>query len=216
MSNMMNDKRLFSPPEVIREYRKLYVIAVEGDQAESSYFQYLGNDLDTTVTEIKIIPPKSKSAPQHVLKKIQDYLDNPSPDGTFECWIVIDRDYWKVETLDSVVKACQEQGIGLCVSNPAFEFWLLLHFEDGTGIQSAETAIPRSSSVKACKERIRDKQYLLKFGKKLRNDHWMVLRDKLKDAIQRAKELNIPPCDDYPKNRTGSTVYLLVEKLVEG
>jgi len=212
----MNGKRIFTPPDVIREYRKLYVIAVEGDKTEPSYFQPFNGELDTAITQIKVIPPESKSAPQHVLKNIQNYLENPSPAGTSECWIVIDRDQWTDATLNNVVETCREKKIGLCVSNPAFEFWLLLHFEKGEGIESAENAIPRNSSVKTCKERLRDKQYLPGFGKKLTNDHWTILRGKLKDAIRLAKELDSPPCEDYPQKRTGSTVYRLVEKFVAG
>ena len=212
----MNNKRTFTPPDVIREYRKLYVIAVEGDKTEPSYFQHLSGELDAVDTRLRIIPPESKSAPQHVLKNIQDYLESPSPNGASECWMVIDRDQWTVETLDNVVKTCQESKIGLCVSNPAFEFWLLLHFEKGEGIQPAETATPRNSSVKACKERIRNNQYLPEFGKILRDNHWIILRSKTKDAIQHAKELDSSLHEDYPKGRIGSTVYKLIEKLVTG
>jgi hypothetical protein len=212
----MNARHIFTPPDVIRNYRKLYVIAVEGDKTEPSYFRFFRDELDTVAIGIEIIPPESKSAPQHVLKKIQDYLKNPSPNGTSECWIVIDRDQWTVKTLDDVVKTCQENKIGLCVSNPAFEFWLLLHFENGAEIEPAEIHSD-NRSAKTCKERLRDMQYLPRFSKnKLTNDQWVVLHSRLKDAIQHAKALDSPLCEDYPKQRIGSTVYRLVEKLIDG
>ena len=210
----MSDRRLFKSPEATREYRKLYVIAVEGDRTEPQYFQFFSNEFDSAVTQIKVIPPESKSAPQHVLKNIQDYLENPSLEGTSECWMVVDRDQWPAGRLDDVAKICRENGIGLCVSNPAFEFWLLLHFEKGEGIEPAEKD-SRNRSVQECGKRLRDKRYLPGFHKKkLTSDHWAVLREKLEGAVRNAKNLDSPPCKDYPQQRTGSTVYRLLEKLM--
>jgi hypothetical protein len=208
----MNYRRTFTPPAEIREYRKLYVIAVEGDRTETQYFQSFGNDLDSAVAKIKVIPPESKSAPQHVLRNIQDYLESPSVEGTAECWMVIDRDQWPTDMLNGIVKECRENEVNLCVSNPAFEFWLLLHFEKGQGIEPAEKD-SSNRSAKECEKRLRDKRYLPGYHKKLTSNHWQVLREKLNKAISHAKELDSPPCKDYPRQRTGSTVYRLAEKL---
>ncbi|MCL2304321.1 MAG: RloB family protein [Planctomycetaceae bacterium] len=210
----MNYRRTFTPPPEIREYRKLYIIAVEGDRTETQYFNFFRSDLESesTATAIKVIPPESKSAPQHVFQNIQDYIDDPGIDGTTECWMVIDRDQWPAKVLDDIVEKCQDCGVKLCVSNPAFEFWLLLHFEKGEGITAAEVN-SRNSSAKECERRLRDERYLPGFHKKLTNNHWQRLRDRLKNAISHAKELDLPPCKDYPRKRTGSTVYRLAEKL---
>jgi len=211
----MNFRRTFIPPPEVREYRKLYVIAVEGDRTETQYFNFFRSDLESesTTTAIKVIPPESKSAPQHVFQNIQDYIDDPGIDGTTECWMVIDRDQWPAKVLDDVVEKCRTNKVQLCVSNPAFEFWLLLHFEKGEGITAAE-ADSSNSGAKECEKRLRDKRYLPGFHKKLTNNHWQVLCDRLKNAISLAKELDMPPCKDYPRRCVGSTVYRLVEKLV--
>ena len=46
--------------------------------------------------------------------------------------IVIDRDQqnFKDYQYDEVVKFCSDNGVDLYVSNPTFEFWLMLHFPD--------------------------------------------------------------------------------------
>ena len=210
----MSYRRKFTPPAETREYRKLYVIAVEGDRTETRYFRFLGSDLDSAIAKIEVIPPESKSAPQRVFESLQNYIDNRGVEGTTELWMVIDRDQWTCEVLDDVVEKCRKEDVGLCVSNPAFPFWLLLHFEKGQGIEPAETD-SGNRSVKECEARLRDKRYLSGFSKNLTVNHWKVLREKLEIAISNAKELDLPPCQDYPRQRTGSTVYRLVEKLVE-
>ena len=206
----MSYRRRFTPPTETREYRKLYVIAVEGDRTETQYFKFFGNDLDGVVAKIEIIPPKTKSAPQYVLESLQEYFDNPGVEGMTELWMVIDRDGWH---LDDIVEQCREKRVNLCVSNPAFEFWLLLHFHRWKEIEPVEV---NSDSVMECKRRLRENRYLPGFVKKLNVNHWEVLKARLENAIRNAKELDTPPCKDYPRQRTGSTVYRLVEKLKLG
>jgi len=208
----MSYRRKFLPPPRTREYRKLFVIAVEGDQTEPHYFHFLRNDLDSAVVEVEVIPPNGKSAPQHVLKKLLEYRIQPGLAEKLERWMVIDRDQWPAGNLDQVVKSCRKNKIGLCVSNPAFEFWLLLHFERGDGIEPAEKD-SGNRSADECGKRLRAKRYLPGFNTKLSKKHWTVLRKNLKNAIDHAKALDSPSCTDYPRQRIGSTVYRLVESL---
>lgn len=208
----MSYRRKFTPPAETREYRKLYVIAVEGDRTETRYFRFFGNEIDSAIADVEVIPPESKSAPQRVFENLQGYFDHPGVEGTVELWMVIDRDQWPREVLDEIAEKCREKNVGLCVSNPAFPFWLLLHFEKGQGIEPAEKD-SGNVSAKECETRLRNKRYLPGFSKNLTADHWKLLREKLENAVHNAKELDSPPCKDYPRQRTGSTVYQLVEKL---
>ena len=132
----MNYRRKFTPPAETRDYRKLYVIAVEGDRTETRYFRFFGNDLDSAIAKIEVIPPDGKSAPGRVFENLQNYLDYPGVEGTTELWMVIDRDQWPSKVLDDVAEKCREKGIGLCVSNPAFPFWLLLHLRKVPGFHT--------------------------------------------------------------------------------
>jgi hypothetical protein len=72
----------------------------------------------------------------------------------------------------------------LAVSNPKFEYWLLLHFEDGT----------RIGNSRQCTEYL--KRYLPHFEK----GHVEVnkLRPGVHDATRRAKLKDTPPCVDWP------------------
>ena len=84
----------------------------------------------------------------------------------------------------------------MAVSNPKFEYWLLLHFEDGNGV-----------NIKNCIQRL--KAYLPHFDK----NHVEIdkLKDKIDDAIKRANMKDKSHCKWPAQN--GSTVYRLVEKL---
>ena len=49
-----------------------------------------------------------------------------------EAWIVIDRDEWTEEQLARLHQWSNERtNHGFALSNPNFEYWLILHFEDG-------------------------------------------------------------------------------------
>ena len=86
----------------------------------------------------------------------------------------------------------------LAVSNPQFEYWLLLHFENGKKI----------SNGKECVRRLR--YYCPNYTK---NDIQPHKYEKgIDKAIRRAREKDSPPCKSWPR-QNGSTVYLLVEEL---
>ncbi|GHT36449.1 hypothetical protein FACS189427_08060 [Planctomycetales bacterium] len=200
-------------------YKPLFVIAVEGDVTEVNYFNFIQQKLDEAVVSIEIVPPKTKSAPIHVLQKLKDKkIQNIGKVGTFFYWMVIDRDKTKQQQITTVVNDCKTEGFGLCVSNPAFEYWLLLHFEDGNGVVFAETS-HRTIGRKECSKRLRQLKYLPGFdnqknGKKLKNTHCISLWDKRDDAVKRANQQDTPPCPDYPRNKCGTTIYRLVKELL--
>ena len=86
----------------------------------------------------------------------------------------------------------------LGVSNPCFEYWLLLHFEDGDTVHSS----------KSIREQLR--KYLPDYDKHIDENK---VRYRIKEAIFRAKQRDNPPCKDWPR-KTGTTVYRLVEILI--
>jgi hypothetical protein len=51
---------------------------------------------------------------------------------TDEAWLAVDKDIWIDSQLQELHQWPQEaQNHGFALSNPSFEYWLLLHFEDG-------------------------------------------------------------------------------------
>lgn len=104
--------------------KPLYVIATEGAVTEKIYFSSI---FQRKNIRMPILETKSgNSSPDKVFKRLINYKRkyNASPD---ELWLVIDRDYWELETLKQIAKECKSKGYNLIISNPCFELWLLLH-----------------------------------------------------------------------------------------
>lgn len=178
-----------------REYRELFIIATEGDKTEPAYLQLF---LDSTKT-IRILASRHDSAPKKVLKRAETFLQKEKPRRPYSVWLVLDRDTWQEEVLNFVSGQCRRRGFGLAVSNPCFEYWLLLHFENGNGV----------SSKTHCTERL--VRHLPNFAK----GHVEIekLKPNIQQAIDYARQKDVPPCSDWPSGN-GSTVYKLVEALL--
>jgi hypothetical protein len=133
----MARRRTFHRPEGQRRYRRLFVIATEGAQTEPRYFAMFNSDQATI--QVKVLRPGRKSDPYHVLEKLRRYLKDEGLRQSDEAWIVVDADQWPEERLRQLYQWRQEKaGHGLAVSNPKFEFWLLLHFEDGATVTGSQ------------------------------------------------------------------------------
>lgn len=194
----MKGRRNFRRLPATRPYRKLFVIATEGDKTEPQYFA-LFSSRTMTVT-VNCLRSRGKSAPPEVLKRIKAYIEDKGLKRTDEAWLVVDKDQWQDDQLIQLQNWSTTQiNYGLAVSNPQFELWLLMHFEDATG----------AATSRECGERLirhlpnYDKGHL-DTGK---------LKPGIAAAIDRAKQKDQPPCTDWPRS-PGTTVYRLVEKLM--
>ena len=124
-----------------------------------------------------------------------------SSDLSDEAWLVVGKDNWKDEQLERLHAWAQShKNYGFALSNPKFEYWLLLHFEDGIGI---------SSSIE-CSERL--KRYLPGYDKGI--DVRKISRSQIDMAVERARQRDNPPCCDWPRNPGVTTVYRLVESIL--
>jgi len=194
----MSKRRKFQRPPATLNYRKLFVIATEGDKTEPQYFA-LFYSRTTTVT-VKCLKSRDESSPPQVLKRMKDYIRDKELKRTDEAWLVVDKDQWRDDQLIQLYGwSIQATNYGLAVSNPKFELWLLMHFEDATG-----AATPRQ-----CFERLN--RYLPGYDKG--HIDTGKLKPGIAAAIDRAKQKDQPPCADWPRS-SGTTVYRLVEKLM--
>jgi hypothetical protein len=183
-----------------RRYRKLFVIAVEGTKTEPQYFEIF-NKSDQNIIKINCLTGNHRSSPPQVLKRMENFLREEGLKKTDEAWIIVDLDQWSPEQIGQIFKWSQsKENYGFALSNPLFEFWLLLHFEDGNKIASSDE----------CMDRLKDHLPVYKKGIDIRK---FTLRS-IYDAIRRAKNRDNPPCKDWPRAIGGTTVYRLVEKLL--
>jgi hypothetical protein len=116
-----------------------------------------------------------------------------------EAWLVIDKDNWSEEHLMTLFEwSKKNEKYGLALSNPKFEYWLLLHFEEGYGILNE----------KECTVRL--KKYLPEYDKGF--DPKIITKSMIDKAIARAKKNDTPSCEKWPL-KTGSTVYRLIQRI---
>lgn len=136
-------RRSFRRRVEIREYRPVFLIATEGRQTEPQYF---GMEIfrDRPVA-LKILRTNKQSSPEDVLERIKSTLKKYRPlRKKDKAWIVIDHDGRKKETIEILYSwALEDEKRGIAVSNPKFEYWLLLHFENGDGISNDEELMNR-------------------------------------------------------------------------
>jgi len=198
---MPSKRRSFRRPLGERRYRKLFLIAVEGFKTEPQYFA-LFND-QRSVIRVHCLKGNHDSSPPQVLKRMKEQLRRESLRSSDEAWLVVDKDQWTEEQLTLLHSWAQVRDqYGFALSNPKFEYWLLLHFEDGAGVASS----------KNCAERL--KRYLPDYNKGVDGRH--ITRERVEAAVQRAKRRDHPPCADWPRALGGTTVYRLVEGLLRG
>lgn len=72
------------------------------------------------------IKVKTKGADPHTVVRYAAGLRNQAGDSYDEVWCVVDVDDFDVA---KAVTTARRAGISLAISNPCFEYWLLLHFE---------------------------------------------------------------------------------------
>jgi len=199
---MGTKRRSFERPSGYRRYRRLFVIAVEGERTENDYFNFF-NDSETLV-KVECSPGKRGTSPPQVLDRLNlrlaKYGYGLMEDD--EAWVVVDRDYWTDDQLQVVHSwATSEPRRGLALSNPKFEYWLLLHFEDGCDIKS----------VRDCDDHLR--RHLPTYDKRF--DVRKITHESVRDAVKRAKQRDKPACVDWPRNLGCTTVYRLVDRILK-
>ncbi len=193
--------RRFQRPLGERRYRKLFIIAVEGVKTELQYFNIFNDQ--QSVIRVNCLKGGHDSAPKHVLKRMRNHLREEELKASDEAWLVVDKDLWSDEQLAQLHAWAQERdNYGFALSNPKFEYWLLLHFEDGAGITSSTD----------CSDRL--KRQLPEYDKGI--DARKFTRARIDEAIRRAHQRDNPPCTDWPRSLGGTTVYRLVENILKG
>lgn len=187
-----------------RERRKCIVIICEGEKTEPLYFRALRREFKLSTVEVEIIgegagPLKvvEKALREKKLRKAQS--DKPDFD---EVWCVFDRESENENsTFKPAVEKARAAKIELAVSNPAFEYWYLLHFKE-----TSRSFTNADDVIKELKKHIPDYEKNMEI--------YSQLADKTDRAIQYAKRrLSLCTTSDGDFPNPCTHVHLLVEKL---
>ena len=191
--------RVFQRPLGERRYKKLFVVSVEGSKTEPQYFAMF-NELQSIVL-VKCLKRKAtESSPLQVLKGMESYLRKESLRKTDEAWIVVDKDDWTLEQLRKLLQWAKKSiKYGLALSNPNFEYWLLLHFEDGKKLATSQECL------------VRLKKHLSNYKKEI--DAKKITLKHINRAIARAKQKDGSRPNDVP-HIWSTNVYRLIERIL--
>jgi RloB-like protein len=187
-----------------RERRVRVLICCEGKLTETHYFRYLQQVFRSALVSIEISPEHGD--PWHLVEvakaakrgAIRERDVNREFD---QVWCVSDVD--EHARLSEARQAASDAGVSMAISNPCFELWLLLHFQDQTAY------LERNEAARQLRNHIAGYEKALECG---------VLAGRYGAARTRAQALeamhvgngSLPP-DDNPS----SGVLVVVEALRE-
>ena len=166
--------------EPSREPRASILIVCEGEKTEPSYFRSLCGSLELSNTEVEIVKSGSASAPISVVSRAVELRDARRRDSSRvdydEIWCVMDVEVPEAESLRRALNKARGQNLDVALSNPCFEFWILLHFEYcGTLFHGCKAVVKRL------------KKHIPKYKKG--QDIFSRLEPNTNQAIQRAESL---------------------------
>ncbi len=182
-----------------RRDTELFIVATEGKETEKQYF---GMFHSTRIkVEVLATGDDSKSAPQYVLERLNTFKEQYDLNEDDMLWLVLDVDRWGARNLSMVCRQARQKGYHLAVSNPCFEIWLCLHFEDLN---------PEDKTCQDFKSRLRT----LLGSYNSSNLDLSSYKLNIADATNRAKLLHPKSQQNWPPT-LGTHVYRLVQILLE-
>ena len=186
-------RRTASRPE-----RKTVLIFCEGEASEPDYlnaFKRLPEIRSNTAISL-VIDPTPGLPLDLVDKAAQRLRRDPEVD---ECWCVFDVEWPQHHPhLDRALRMASAEGIGIAMSNPCFELWLILHFQNQAAFLNTRDAESTSRRLDG------------RSGKRLDGAKYMPHRH---DACARAAELSTLHERNetvFPDNNPSSTMHKLL------
>ena len=176
-----------------RESRSRILIVCGGLRTERLYFDALRQGRRNPAVTITVLP--KGSAPSGLVTYASKWLKRRS-DSFDEVWCVFDVDDFP--DIAGAVRLATREGFSVAVSNPCFELWLLLHFEQHTAHLSGYDSL-----------RPRLGKHLVDYDKS--QPKLALLRDRVDDAVRRARELE--PTGGAFEVNPSTGVWRLVERV---
>lgn len=150
------------------------------------------------------------------VKQIEDYIARQFvtyEEGYDKICLIADRDKqsFKEDQYDYVVKTCREKGYNFYISNPCFELWLLLHYNEVLDMDR-EKLLSNPKDTPRAKKRFLEKQLSsLMEGYNKNNLQFNKVVDKVSVAIENEKQF----CENIEvlKTELGCNIGLLIKEL---
>jgi len=183
-----------------RPERRTVLVFCEGEGSEPDYIQALRRlprVAENTSLSIRLSP--RHGVPLSLVNVAIDDLDAPEID---ECWCVFDVEWPEHHPhLDEAIQLAEQYGVKLAISNPCFELWLILHYDNQTSFLSTADAVKKSQQLSGMK------------GKHLNGEAYM---PHLSHAVERAENLEKRHRENktkFPQDNPSSGMYRFVQTI---
>lgn len=116
----------------LRPVKRRVLIVCEGRETERNYFDQLKRRDEVDALFAVTVRRSKGGSRTHVAESaIERKRDAEREGGEFdECWCVMDVEQESEhDAVRAAVRLLRDNGFRVCLSNPAFEVWLLAHFE---------------------------------------------------------------------------------------
>jgi hypothetical protein len=198
-------------PQQFRRGNRIFYVVAEGE-TEYDYFDHInreyGQDREFFIRTPAAPVRRNGLKPSDVVTEAATVVRDTD---IHEVWGLFDHD--GRPDIDQVYARAKRRDIKVALSHPAFELWLLLHFQDFSpatqGGSNADIMKKLRNAHPAFADYPDDNKHInLERFKALTED------DRIRMAVTRARRLSSSFITETPSNRDPSTdVYLLVESL---
>jgi len=192
--------------------RRIYIFT-EGSKTEPKYFREFIQYFKISQAQVKVIDREtSASSPKSVINDMISYVQENkiyasiTTKNDIYC-LVIDTDKWGLNLIDAVNEAHQRKYL-VALSNPCFEIWLLMHFQDADTILKNAHLLKTKADINAKIHSLNI--YNINITGKNEKDYF----PRTDSAVKTAEILDTKP-QQRLLQQIGSRVYLLVNILME-
>ena len=137
----------FRRPRRPRIVGRKVIIACEGSKTERGYFEEIRKSMRLPTLHIFVVHPNATD-PRSIVRAAIEYRRERKADKTWtagdEAWAVFDGDEHMLSNpanWNDALQTARNNQIQLAVSNPSFEFWYLLHYQEHGGNLSRQDAL---------------------------------------------------------------------------
>ena len=124
LKSKRRNEPVFERSEPILEEKPTILIVCEGENTEPSYFSQF------RLSTVTIKPVGEGYNTTSLVNRATDLAKEKDYE---QVWCVFDKDDFNANDFNNAIVTAEAQGFGIAYSNQAFEYWIILHFDDHQG-----------------------------------------------------------------------------------
>jgi hypothetical protein len=143
-------RKQFDRRSASRNIAQKILIVCEGQKTEPLYFKGIRQQRRLRTLQVKIVDTAGKTDPMSIIDRAISERQSIKSENGWEsgdtAWAVLDGDEHIERDKNNWLKAltlAEKQKINLAITNPCFEFWYLIHFQDAYAPMNALTALKK-------------------------------------------------------------------------